>query len=157
MKRIAVCFVSAIVLIFGLAACGGGDEEKQEAENEPQESTQQQTTQQEPSQAATPSSTQNNGDPAAQLIGTWEATSVQDNPVPPGAQTITFFDDGTARVVNSAGSSETDITLQYSVLDDSRIAITIPDVGQAEATYSVNGDPLDLVLNGVPATYQRTG
>ncbi len=168
-KRIAFCFATAFVSIFVLAACGGGDEEQKEAQQEQQEPTQQQKTQQEPTQqqktqqeptqpaAQSPPSIAQLDELAAQLVGTWDATSIQDSPVPPGTQTLVFSEDGTLRTIYDDGTSSTDTTTQYTVLDDSRIEGIDPDGTPVVANYSLEGDTLTLDSQGVPATYQRTG
>jgi len=163
-KRIGSCFVAAVLSVLGLAACGGGDEEKQEAQQKQQETTQQaaqstlpqETTQQ---AAQTSPSTGQSGDLATQLIGTWDATSIQGESVPPGTQTLTFFEDGTLLSTYNDGSSTTDTTAQYSVLDDTRIEAIDQDGTPVVANYSLEGDTLTLDSQGpqgLSATYQRT-
>lgn len=163
---IAFCFVIAVVSAFALAACGGGDEGKQQANQGQQESTQQaaQKTQQESTQqqaTKTTPSTAQGGDAASRLIGTWDATSIQGDPVAPGTQTLTFSDDGTLRSTFNDGFSNAETTTQYSVLDDSHIQSIDPDDGTPiVANYSLEGDTLTLEsqgAQGIPATYQRTG
>ena len=139
-KRTAFYFLAGFVLVFGLvAACGGGDEQQQEA-----------------AQSSPPPA--QSSDLAAPLIGTWELTSVDGNPLPPeiGTESTTFSDDGTFIVqVTAPNTPDESFTGEYSVLDESRIQFTYPDGMSEEQEYSLDDDTLTLLVEGVPQTYQR--
>ena len=128
-----------------------------------QETTQQQKTQQQKSQQETtqqaaqapPSTTQSSG-LAAKIIGTWQATSLQGNPVPQGTtQVLTFSDDGTLQVTSNVGSQQANRTTQYSVLDDSHVQVAAPDGTSYVLTYDSNEDTLTGTVSGATVTYQR--
>jgi hypothetical protein len=126
-----------------------------------QETTSQQKTQQGTIQRATTaqvsSSTTPSSDRAAQLVGTWEAQSIQDQPLPAGTTAhLTFLNDGTLKGSGNVGSQATNLTGQYSVLDDSHLQVSINGDTQVWE-YSLSGNTLRVTGQGVTSTYQRTG
>ncbi len=159
MKRIAFCFLSSafVVSIFVLAGCGGGDAQQKEAQQAPQETNQQ-------ADQPTPPPPQSSSRLASELIGTWELTHADGFPFgrPPGGHNarVTFSDDGTFELEPGSsgpgsstpsafgpGGASDASPIQYSVLDDSRILLTNPEVGEpAEVEYSLEGDTLTLYV-----------
>src|SRR5215217_6978506 len=145
----------ALVLL-ALAAwdtsCTSSTQEPTQQQATQQETQQQEPTQQEPTQQSP--STTSSTDLAAQFVGTWEKTSFQGNPVPPGTQVLTFSNDGTLQSSTSDGSE--DWTAQYSVLDESHIRFTFQDGRSYVANYSRDGDVVTIRAADQTGTFQRT-
>jgi hypothetical protein len=156
-KRIAFCVVSACVLVF-LAACGGAGEEQKEAQQAPQEPNQ---------QAAQPSPpTQSSGGAASGLIGTWQITHINGNPLPDQYDRMTFSEDGTMQstsaILNEAGLDLEVPPVQYSILNDTRLQITPREEDGAPYVqeYSLEGDTLTFYTPDpefpIQQTFKRT-
>jgi heat shock protein HslJ len=145
------------LFLLALAAWGTScTSSTQEEQPTQQQATQQETTQQETTQqAASPATTASSSSDelAARFVGTWEKTSFQGEPVPPGTQVVVFSPDGTLQSSTSDGSE--DWTGQYRVLDDSHIQFTVP-TGSYVANYTLNGDVLTMSAQGQTGTFQRT-
>ena len=159
------------LLILALAAlstasCGGSSpnsssstqqQTSQQTAQKAPSSTQQQTAQQAPSSSTTASSSAS----ATQLVGTWDATSAQGTSLPKGnGVTLTFSDDGTVQGNLQAraakGSQNTNLTVQYKVLDGSHLQM-IANGKTQDFDYSLNGGTLTLTANGVTTTFQKAG
>jgi len=149
----AIHKVLLALFLLALAAWGTSCTSSTQEEEQPtqQETTQQETTQQAASPATTVSSSSD--ELAARFVGTWEKTSFQGEPVPPGTQVVVFSPDGTLQSSTSDGSE--DWTGQYRVLDDSHIRFTVP-TGSYVANYTLNGDVVTISAQGQTGTFQRT-
>ena len=146
------------LFLLALAAWGTSCTSSTQEEEQPtqQQATQQETTQQETTQqAASPATTASSSSDelASRFVGTWEKTSFQGEPVPPGTQVVVFSPDGTLQSSTSDGSE--DWTGQYRVLDDSHIRFTVP-TGSYVANYTLNGDVVTISAQGQTGTFQRT-
>lgn len=156
-KGIAFWFViiALAVSVFGLAACGGGGEEQKEAQQAQQEPDQ---------QAAQPGPSAQSGGSAEGLVGTWGMTHLNGEPVEPGMGTQTFSRDGTyegsSAFLDEAGLDIEMPSVQYSVLDDSRIQWIVDGEPTHIQEYSLEGDTLTLYVEDpefpIQQTYQRT-
>ena len=126
-----------------------------------QEATQQKIVQQETTQQKTvqapPSATTPGSDLTASFVGTWDETFLNGESVPSGTQVLTFSEDGTLQSTSNDGSPDTNFTAQYSVLDESRIVITLQDGTSYEDNYSLDGDVLTLTAEDQTSVFQRTG
>lgn len=154
----AIHKVLLALFLLALAAWGTSCTSSTQEEEQPtqQQATQQETTQQETTQqAASPATTvsSSSDELAARFVGTWEKTSFQGEPVPPGTQVVVFSPDGTLQSSTSDGSE--DWTGQYRVLDDSHIRFTVP-TGSYVANYTLNGDVVTISAQGQTGTFQRT-
>ena len=156
-KVLLALFLLALAA-WGTSCTSSTQEEEQPTQQQAtqQETTQQETTQQETTQqAASPATTvsSSSDELAARFVGTWEKTSFQGEPVPPGTQVVVFSPDGTLQSSTSDGSE--DWTGQYRVLDDSHIRFTVP-TGSYVANYTLNGDVVTISAQGQTGTFQRT-
>lgn len=109
-------------------------------------------------QAAQPSPpAAQSGGSAAGLVGTWEMTHSQGEPVDPGTGTQTYSEDGTFQ---STSFGLITLTGQYSVLDDSRIQFTADGESGPAQEYSLEGDTLTFYVEDpefpIQQTWQRT-
>ncbi len=123
-KRIAFCFVTALVVsVFSLAACGGEAEQQKEAQQAPQK-------------AAPSSSVAGRG-----LVGTWEATESDLGP-DLGGGLLTFSEDGTFQAQPfPVDAPELILSGEYSV-DDSHITFIDSERGETQTEYTLEGDTL---------------
>ena len=144
MKRIAFCLLTTTLVVSVLAllasGCGGGDAQRKETQQASQEPTDQ-----EAAQPTTP--TQSSDRAASELIGTWQLTHQQGEPLPLNPEghngRVTFSEDGTAQLELASSLQLPPLQLQYSVLDDSRIQFANPENGESYVQeYHLEGDTL---------------
>ncbi len=125
-KRIAFCFVTALVVsMFGLAACGGGDEAQQQPD-------------QQGAQPNPPGQSSNRA--ASGLVGTWEVVG-GDNP----GGLFTFSSDGTFQSQPFPEDAPGMVLSGEYRVDDSNIYIIDPETGyETRSEYTLNGDTLTM-------------
>jgi hypothetical protein len=112
-------------------------------------------TQLQPEQATQPAPPNSNADLTSRFVGTWDKVSSQGNPVPSRTQVLTFSEDGTVQSSSSDGSSETNFTAQYSILDASHIQFTFKDGTSYIANYSFSGATLTIVAKDITGVFER--
>jgi glucose/arabinose dehydrogenase len=153
MKRISFCLLTTTLVVSVLAllasGCGGGDAQRTETQQAPQEPT----TDQEAAQSTTQTPTQSSERAAAGLIGTWQLTHQQGEPLPLNPEghngRVTFSEDGTAQVEAASSLHIPPLQLEYSVLDDSHIQFTNPENGESYVQeYQLEGDTLTVYMPG---------
>jgi hypothetical protein len=99
-----------------------------------------------------------------QLVGTWQLTHIDGNPLPDPYDRMTFSEDGTlTSTIEEAGSDIELPPAQYRVLDDTYLLITPPEEDGAPYVqeYSLDGDTLTFYRRApepqqIEQTFRRT-
>jgi hypothetical protein len=104
------------------------------------------------------------GEAEQQLVGTWQLTHIDGNPLPDPYDRMIFSEDGTlTSTIEEAGSDIELPPAQYRVLDDTYLLITPPkeDGAPYVQEYSLEGDTLTFYRRApepqqIEQTFQRT-
>ena len=157
MRLAGLCMTTLSLLVLVVGCGGGSDSSGQEEEEEGQPSSAQQA----PQEAAPSGSGDGRG-----LVGTWQITHINGNPLPDQYDRMTFSEDGTltstSTLLEEVGSDLEVPPVQYTVLDDTRLQITPPEEEGAPYVqeYSLEGDTLTFYTRDpefpIEQTFKRT-